>query len=107
MRRKEKDGERDFLLTSAGVILLSLSLVAGMHGSLAYKEAGYERQRELRRTLERKEILGHIDFRRETLEKCARDETQMNNEFVASGYAPLPPNSLCDPALLNLDPPLE
>ena len=106
MRRANNEWEVEFLLASAGVIVLALTLVAALHGALWYKEAGYERKRELRRLIEQRELVSHIDFRRETLQRCAREEKQMNAERARNGEAPLPPNTLCDPALLDLGPPL-
>ena len=105
MRRDEYRWRPEFLLISAGVVALSLGLVAGMHGALWYKEAAEERKRKRVRVLEQQEIVTHIDFRTKTLRKCASARQWLNTELAKYGHEPLPPGALCDPALFVLPPP--
>lgn len=107
MRSNGTPWSEKFGFVAAGVIVLSLGLVAGMHGALVYKEYAYERKRAKIRLMEQKEVIAHIQFRMQALEKCALGKVWLDWEVMTKGGVRPPPGALCDPALFVLPAPLK
>ena len=92
-----------FVVASLSVVLFSASLIAGVHAALVVNEfAAYEESRAAHeeslkaRERERKRYADALDFRRQSLEQCSRNEALVNSGRKALGLAPLPSELFCD-----------
>ncbi len=102
-RQREHPLELGFVVASLSVVLFSVSLIAGVHAALAVNEfAAYEESRAAHeeslqaRERERERYADALDFRRQSLEQCSRNEALVNSGRKALGLTPLPSAAFCD-----------
>ena len=93
----------DFVVASLMVVFFSVSLLAGEYAGLAVSDfARYEDSRAAyeesvrARERQRHRYAEALDFRRQSLEQCSRNEALVNSGRKALGLAPLPSELFCD-----------
>ena len=96
MRRDGGEWTEEFLVICVGVVLLSVSLIAGMHGALAYKNAAYANEMKRERLAARFENYFFI------LDQCSIAEKKYNAKRVSRGQEPQPAQEVCDTKLIAL-----
>ena len=103
LKKADAGLEPDFVVASLSVVLFSLFLLAGVYAALVVNEfAAYEESRATHeeslkaRERQRKRYAEALDFRRQSLEQCSRNEALVNSGRKALGLAPLPSELFCD-----------
>ena len=103
LKKRDAGLEPDFVVASLSVVLFSLFLLAGVYAALvvndfaAYAESRVAHEESLMaRERQRKRYAEALDFRRQSLEQCSRNEALVNSGRKALGLAPLPSELFCD-----------
>ena len=106
LKRDSGGWARDYLLTSAAVVVFSASLVAGVQWAFHVDRVALHEQHEQRvrdmvdldnaRVLWRHHVVEDLDFRTKMIEQCSKNEALVNAGRSALGLPTLSTEAFCD-----------
>ena len=104
LKRDSGGWARDYLLTSAAVVVFSASLVAGVQWAFHVDRVDRYEQRLIdmhdldnARVLWRHYVVEDLDFRTKMIEQCSKNEALVNAGRSALGLPTLSTEAFCDP----------